>query len=162
MHLRARNRLCSRLAYKRLHGCSKWPYESTDVVGCWQSWCAMVLPPPLIILGLYLSTIADARIRRTPGVRKLPYQYEGPIVDKSGAELPPLDTTYYFDQLIDHNNPSLGTFEQRYWHTWQFYESGTSPRCISNIHVVEPGHGRRSHSSHDTWGGKMPTDLRLF
>ena len=79
---------------------------------------------PFIILGLYLSPVADARIRRTPGVRKLPYQYEGPIVDKSGAELPPLDTTYYFDQLIDHNNPSLGTFEQRYWHTWEFYESG--------------------------------------
>ncbi len=36
-------------------------------------------------------------------------------------ELPPYDTVYYFDQLIDHNDPSLGTFQQRYWH---FYEPG--------------------------------------
>jgi hypothetical protein len=31
-----------------------------------------------------------------------------------------------FDQLIDHNNPSRGTFKQRFWHTWEFYEPGTS------------------------------------
>ncbi|KAI0725259.1 peptidase S28 [Fomitopsis betulina] len=46
------------------------------------------------------------------------------IVDVNGTELPPLNTTYHFDQLIDHNNPSLGTFKQRYWHTWEFYKSG--------------------------------------
>ncbi|PBL02968.1 hypothetical protein ARMGADRAFT_279728 [Armillaria gallica] len=39
-------------------------------------------------------------------------------------ELPPYDTVYYFDQLIDHNDPSLGTFQQRYWHTYEFYEPG--------------------------------------
>jgi len=38
--------------------------------------------------------------------------------------LPPYNTTFLFDQLIDHNNPSLGTFKQRFWHTWEFYESG--------------------------------------
>jgi hypothetical protein len=27
--------------------------------------------------------------------------------------LPPYDTIYYFDQLIDHHNPALGTFQQR-------------------------------------------------
>lgn len=32
--------------------------------------------------------------------------------------------SYYFDQLIDHTNPSLGTFKQRYWHTWEFYKPG--------------------------------------
>lgn len=42
----------------------------------------------------------------------------------TGAPLPPLNTTYIFDQLIDHNNPSLGTFSQRYWTTWEFYEPG--------------------------------------
>ncbi|KAI0262958.1 serine carboxypeptidase S28-domain-containing protein [Gloeopeniophorella convolvens] len=38
--------------------------------------------------------------------------------------LPPLNTTYIFNQLIDHNNPDLGTFQQRYWTTWEFYETG--------------------------------------
>ncbi|KAJ3558317.1 hypothetical protein NM688_g1004 [Phlebia brevispora] len=46
------------------------------------------------------------------------------LTDVKGAALPPLNTTYIFDQLIDHNNPSLGTFQQRYWTTWEFYESG--------------------------------------
>ncbi|RDX48552.1 peptidase S28 [Lentinus brumalis] len=32
--------------------------------------------------------------------------------------------TYYFDQLIDHNNHKLGTFKQRYWHSYEFYEPG--------------------------------------
>ncbi|KAI0309843.1 peptidase S28 [Amylostereum chailletii] len=40
------------------------------------------------------------------------------------AVLPPRNTTYYFDQLIDHNNASLGTFKQRYWTTWNYYETG--------------------------------------
>ena len=43
---------------------------------------------------------------------------------RTAEALPPLNTTYYFDQLIDHENPSLGTFKQRYWTTWNFYEPG--------------------------------------
>ena len=35
----------------------------------------------------------------------------------NGAALPPYDRVYYFDQLIDHNDPSKGTFKQRYWTT---------------------------------------------
>ena len=42
----------------------------------------------------------------------------------NGTKLPPLNTTYYFDQLIDHDNPSLGTFKQRYWLSYQHYEPG--------------------------------------
>ena len=42
----------------------------------------------------------------------------------TGAVLPALDTTYYFDQLIDHNNASLGTFKQRYWFSYSYYEPG--------------------------------------
>ncbi|KAH9943173.1 peptidase S28 [Epithele typhae] len=47
-----------------------------------------------------------------------------PVTSRNGTTLPPYSTTYYFDQLIDHNNPSLGTFQQRYWHTYEFYETG--------------------------------------
>lgn len=38
--------------------------------------------------------------------------------------MPPYNTTYYFDQLIDHNDSSKGTFQQRYWHTAEYYQEG--------------------------------------
>lgn len=38
---------------------------------------------------------------------------------------------YYFDQLIDHRDPSKGTFKQRYWHNYEFYEPG---ECDSMLH----------------------------
>ncbi|KAF8914245.1 serine carboxypeptidase S28-domain-containing protein [Gymnopilus junonius] len=46
-----------------------------------------------------------------------------PVTSRNGTVLPPYNTTYFFDQLIDHNNPSLGTFKQRFWHTYEFYEA---------------------------------------
>ncbi|KJA16225.1 hypothetical protein HYPSUDRAFT_298283 [Hypholoma sublateritium FD-334 SS-4] len=58
-----------------------------------------------------------------------------PVTSRNGTVLPPYDTTYYFDQLIDHNNPSLGTFKQRFWHTYEFYEKG-GPIILST-----PGEG---------------------
>lgn len=47
-----------------------------------------------------------------------------PVHASTGATIPPYNTTYYFDQLIDHNDTSKGTFQQRYWMTWEFYEEG--------------------------------------
>lgn len=47
-----------------------------------------------------------------------------PVVSRNGTQLPPYTQVYYFPQLIDHNDPSLGTFHQRYWFTYEFYESG--------------------------------------
>ncbi len=41
--------------------------------------------------------------------------------------------TYYFDQLIDHNNHKLGTFKQRYWHSYEFYEPGACPMIFTSI-----------------------------
>ncbi|KAL0063139.1 hypothetical protein AAF712_009929 [Marasmius tenuissimus] len=55
-----------------------------------------------------------------PTGRKAP---PGRVFKRStGEEIPPYNTVYYFDQLVDHNDPSLGTFKQRYWHTAEFYE----------------------------------------
>ncbi|KAH9920151.1 peptidase S28 [Fomitopsis serialis] len=68
-------------------------------------------------------------------VKRSEIQLDAAIVDRNGTELPPLNTTYYFDQLIDHTNPSLGTFKQRYWHTWEFYETG------GPIILTTPGEG---------------------
>ena len=36
-------------------------------------------------------------------------------------------TIYTFDQFIDHGDPSLGTFKQRYWLNAEYYESGEEP-----------------------------------
>ncbi|KAJ8081304.1 hypothetical protein PM082_007139 [Marasmius tenuissimus] len=59
-----------------------------------------------------------------------------------GKEIPPYDTVYHFDQLIDHDDPSLGTFKQRYWHTAEFYEPG------GPIIVYSPGEGNaEGHTS---------------
>ncbi len=37
--------------------------------------------------------------------------------------------TAYFDQLIDHKNPSLGTFKQKYFWSDQWYNGTGSPVC---------------------------------
>lgn len=63
-------------------------------------------------------------MKPVPAMPRVENPATGPVVSRNGTVLPPYNTTYYFDQLIDHNNPQLGTFKQRYWHTWEFYESG--------------------------------------
>jgi len=35
-----------------------------------------------------------------------------------------------FDQLIDHTNPSLGTFQQRYWYSTEYWNGTGSPISI--------------------------------
>ncbi|KAI9274406.1 serine carboxypeptidase S28-domain-containing protein [Phascolomyces articulosus] len=40
---------------------------------------------------------------------------------------PPVEEKYgpfYFDQLVDHSNPSAGTFKHRYWANTDWYQSG--------------------------------------
>jgi hypothetical protein len=59
-----------------------------------------------------------------PKVHADPAFAAAPVVSRNGTVLPPYNTTYYFDQLIDHNDPSKGTFKQRFWHTYEFYEPG--------------------------------------
>lgn len=55
-------------------------------------------------------------------------------LDTNGSALPPLTTTYYFNQLIDHKDPSKGTFQQRYWMAWNFYKDGALlPTALSGI-----------------------------
>ncbi|KAI0645171.1 peptidase S28 [Trametes meyenii] len=67
---------------------------------------------------------AHGNLPRRPSVPVVPLPDDGPVVSRNGTQLPPYNTTYYFDQLIDHTNPSLGTFKQRYWHTYELYEKG--------------------------------------
>jgi len=92
----------------------------------------------LLLVLLVVGTGALSSKRKPLGgrlVKRNGIQRDAPTVDRNGTELPPLNTTYYFDQLIDHTNPSLGTFKQRYWHTWEFYEAG------GPIILTTPGEG---------------------
>jgi hypothetical protein len=68
---------------------------------------ANMVPPPLMPLPALSEASTHAR-----------------LASREEAALPPLDQTYYFDQLIDHKNPDLGTFQQRYWFNYEFYQSG--------------------------------------
>ncbi|RDB19887.1 putative extracellular serine carboxypeptidase [Hypsizygus marmoreus] len=101
---------------------------------------ALLATPLALLSQLASAVLPDGRphgnTMRPPG---LPLVHlinpEAPVVSRNGTELPPYDTTYLFDQLIDHNNPSLGTFKQRYWHTYEYYEPG-GPIILST-----PGEG---------------------
>ncbi len=81
---------------------------------------ARALPPP--------RPGTPAFVRPRPSIPHLEAPSEElPVVSRNGTQLPAYTKTYYFNQLIDHNNPSLGTFRQQYWHTYEFYEPGGSP-----------------------------------
>ena len=112
-----------------------------------------------ILLGALLSTsfvdaaIPNAMVGGRPGIPKVPVP-ERTITSPNGTALPPITTVYYFDQLIDHNDPSLGTFQQRYWMDWEFYETGiflflSLHRKSALMREIEP---RRSHHIHDSRG----------
>lgn len=79
----------------------------------------------------------------------------GPVTSRNGTTLPPYNTTYYFEQLIDHNNPSKGTFKQRYWHTYEFYERGACYRhpgdeCAPDMNALRLV-SRRPHRPLHAW-----------
>lgn len=64
-------------------------------------------------------------------------------------------TTYYFDQLVDHNDPKKGTFKQRYWHSYEFYEPGiplSAPPL--NVPKAHGGGSRWRNYSIHSWGSR--------
>lgn len=69
------------------------------------------------------AVIPNAFLRGRPRLPRITVP-ERSVTSPNGTVLPSLKTVYYFEQLIDHNNPSLGTFQQRYWMDWEFYEDG--------------------------------------
>ncbi|KAG2127939.1 peptidase S28 [Suillus bovinus] len=90
----------------------------------------------LLLVGPALAAIPNAMLRGMPSFPKPPVpRLHRSITSPNGTVLPPTSTVYYFDQLIDHNNPDLGTFQQRYWMNWEFYEPG------GPIILMMPGEG---------------------
>jgi len=102
----------------------------------------MFISAVCLLLTSLLSCSGQAAARRThpplpivPEVKELGEGATGPVTDVNGQVIPPYNTTYYFDQLIDHNDPSKGTFKVRYWTTWEFYKPG------GPIIMMTPGEG---------------------
>ncbi|TFK66908.1 peptidase S28 [Pluteus cervinus] len=81
-----------------------------------------------LLAPLVSSRLSDGRLhgnmRPRPAIPIAPVPDKPVVISKNGTVLPPYTTIYYFNQLIDHNNPSLGTFQQRFWFTYEFYEPG--------------------------------------
>jgi hypothetical protein len=92
---------------------------------------------PLLLVS---ATLPDGRphgnILRPPGVPIVNVDTSILPQSPNGTQLPPITTTYIFEQLIDHNNPSLGTFKQRYWHTWEFYKPGEFVTMAPSYHLT--------------------------
>ncbi|KAL6309641.1 peptidase S28 [Sparassis latifolia] len=116
----------------------------------------MLAPLLLLLASVANGLLRDGKLRANtahpPGVPKVfPRSVNGPVTSRNGTQLPPYDTVYYFDQLIDHTNPSLGTFSQRYWFTYEFYEPG------GPIILLTPGEinadGYESYLTNDTMNG---------
>jgi hypothetical protein len=77
----------------------------------------------LLLAGIARAAIPNAMLRGMHSLPKLSVP-ERSLTSMNGTALPPITTVYHFDQLIDHNNAGLGTFQQRYWMNWEFYEPG--------------------------------------
>ena len=80
----------------------------------------------LLTSGASATLAASSRFGPIPLPPKISAPDSTPTSNLAGNDpLPPYNTWYYFDQLIDHNDPSAGTFVQRYYHTWEYYQPGT-------------------------------------
>ncbi|CAK5268823.1 unnamed protein product [Mycena citricolor] len=63
-----------------------------------------------------------AAMPRIPAMPKQPAIQWQPEADGPHARAGLVE--YFFDQLLDHTNPSLGTFKQRYWFSEKYYKPG--------------------------------------
>ncbi|KAG1787150.1 serine carboxypeptidase S28-domain-containing protein [Suillus plorans] len=104
----------------------------------------------LLLAGHVRAAIPNAMLRGMPSLPKLPVP-DRFITSPNGTVLPPITTVYYFDQLIDHNNPDLGTFQQRYWMGWEFYEPGGP--IILTTPGEGPGDGSEALTTNETING---------
>ncbi|KAH8094950.1 serine carboxypeptidase S28-domain-containing protein [Cristinia sonorae] len=91
----------------------------------------------LVPLAFFASTATAVLLPPRPSMEVITADDLFSVTDFSGVSLPSINKTYYFDQLIDHNNPRLGTWKQRYWHTWEWYKPGgpiilTTPGEVDN------------------------------
>ncbi|KAG1839389.1 peptidase S28 [Suillus tomentosus] len=104
----------------------------------------------LLLVGIARAAIPNSMSRGMPSVPKIPVP-ERLFTSPNGTILPNITTTYYFDQLRDHNNINLGTFKQRYWMDWEFYEPGGP--IILNTPGEANADGYQGYVTNDTING---------
>jgi len=105
----------------------------------------------LLSISFANAAIPNALLRGRPHIPRIPVP-ERSVTSPNGTALPSLKTVYYFEQLIDHDNPSLGTFQQRYWMNWEFYEDGIFLSFSSLEVVADEKKSRRSYRAYDSRG----------
>ncbi|KAG8905343.1 hypothetical protein FRC01_008391 [Tulasnella sp. 417] len=86
--------------------------------------CSIAL---LVALGASIG-LQSASAHLTNG----PFKKREPLLPRqtSNTTAPAYSTEYYFDQLIDHANPSAGTFKQRFFFSDEYYKGQGSPIVI--------------------------------
>lgn len=80
-----------------------------------------------LLAGQHVSAVS----LRTHGMQVGP---EDDTVDKLNKRAESFNGWGTFDQLIDHSNPALGTFKQRYWYGTEYWKGPGSP-----VYLVNPG-----------------------
>ncbi|KAI9063967.1 peptidase S28 [Trametes sanguinea] len=117
--------------------------------------------PALLLFRSAAARPARAKGPLGPPHPRLPHvetpSEEVPVTSRNGTQLPPYTYSYVFDQLIDHNNPSLGTFRQRYWHTYEFYEPG-GPIILMTPGEVDAS-GYTAYLTNSTINGRIAQEL---
>ena len=63
-----------------------------------------------------------------------------------------------FDQLIDHENPELGTFKQRYWYNADYYNGPGSP-VVLNAPGENAADGYTGYATNRTLAGSMAQEI---
>lgn len=103
----------------------------------------------LAVVGLlHLSEIASASFHRGNGIQIGPHDLDVLAKARLGNGTNGWGT---FDQLLDHSNPELGTFKQRYWYGTEYWDGPGSP-----ILFVNPG-----EQAADGFNVTYTTDARL-
>lgn len=73
-----------------------------------------------------LASVATASLAR-PGMLLPPLDADDLTAFRVAAAAVPTTGEGYFEQLLDHDNPSKGTFKQHYWWNSEFYGGPGSP-----------------------------------
>jgi hypothetical protein len=97
-----------------------------------------VSSPSLALLALTFSTFLNVALAMTRQNVRSGWSRAAPPGDSTIAALTVQNAT--FEQLIDHENPSLGTFSQFYYYSTEFYKGPGSPvvSVLSNASKNRP------------------------
>lgn len=106
-----------------------------------------VTPPKLVALfyctSTYILDLASLPISSDSAALSLTAHHMSGTLSVVGNN--GIDFEYWFDQLIDHNNPSAGTFKQRYFFSDQYWTGNGAPIVLQTA----------GETSADGWWAQM-------